>query len=57
MSLMKESRINHAGKMLFKWIYWNMLLRGRDLPTVSAQMTMLGKRYPKDFAEKAPSEA
>jgi sulfide:quinone oxidoreductase len=57
MSLMKESRINHAGKMLFKWIYWNMLLRGRDLPTVSAQMTMLGKRYPKDLAEKVPSEA
>ncbi len=43
MSLLKESRINHWGKLAFRWVYWNMLLPGRPLP-VSAQMSMVGKR-------------
>jgi sulfide:quinone oxidoreductase len=42
-SLLKESRINHIGKLLFKWIYWNILLKGRKLP-VTNQMSMKGKR-------------
>lgn len=42
MRLLKETRMNHAGKLAFKWIYWNMLLPGRHLP-VSAKMTMTGK--------------
>lgn len=41
-SLLKESRINHFGKLLFKWIYWNILLRGRKLP-VTDHMSMTGK--------------
>ena len=41
-SLLKESRINHWGKLFFKWIYWNILLKGRHLP-VSNQMSMTGK--------------
>jgi len=41
-SLLKESRINHWGKLLFKWIYWNILLKGRHLP-VSNHMSMTGK--------------
>jgi sulfide:quinone oxidoreductase len=42
-SLLKETRINHFGKLFFKWIYWNILLKGRKLP-VSDHMSMTGKK-------------
>jgi sulfide:quinone oxidoreductase len=45
LTLLKESRINHFGKMAFKWIYWNMLITGRHLPFVSAEMTEAGKVF------------
>ncbi|MGC1392619.1 MAG: FAD/NAD(P)-binding oxidoreductase [Bacteroidales bacterium] len=41
-SLLKESRINHLGKLIFKWIYWNILLKARKLP-VTNYMSMAGK--------------
>ncbi len=41
-SLLKESRINHLGKLAFRWIYWNLLLKGRWIP-ISALMSMAGK--------------
>lgn len=41
-SLLSESRINHWGKLLFKWIYWNILLKARRLP-VTTKMSMAGK--------------
>ena len=44
LSLLKETRMNHIGKMAFKWVYWNMLLPGKDLPGVTTQMTLRGKR-------------
>ncbi|HEX9894939.1 MAG TPA: FAD/NAD(P)-binding oxidoreductase [Gemmatimonadales bacterium] len=53
MSLLKESRLNHTGKMLFRWIYWNVLLPGHDLPGIAPQMTMRGKRLPAPAAEPA----
>ncbi|MCH8144947.1 MAG: NAD(P)/FAD-dependent oxidoreductase [Gemmatimonadetes bacterium] len=53
MSLLKESRLNHWGKMAFRWIYWHLLLRGRDLPGVSPQMTMRGKRTQKPAGRAA----
>ena len=31
-TLLEETSLNHAGKMLFKWVYWHLLLRGRELP-------------------------
>lgn len=43
MPLLKESRINHIGKLAFRWIYWNMLLPGRKIP-ISASMQMAGKK-------------
>lgn len=43
MSLLKESSINHFGKMAFKWMYWNILLPGRPMP-VGALMSTAGKR-------------
>jgi sulfide:quinone oxidoreductase len=42
MSLLKESRINHFGKLAFRWLYWNALLPGHPLP-VSTRMSMWGK--------------
>ena len=41
-SLLKESRINHLGKLAFRWIYWNLLIRGRWIP-IPALMSMAGK--------------
>jgi sulfide:quinone oxidoreductase len=43
--LMKESRINHMGKLAFRWIYWNMLLKGTHIPFVSATMQEAGKEF------------
>lgn len=42
-SLLKETRMNHWGKMMFRWVYWNLLLKGAELP-IEAQMKMAGKR-------------
>jgi sulfide:quinone oxidoreductase len=41
-SLLKETEANHWGKMMFRWMYWNILLRGKDLP-LPAEMLMAGK--------------
>lgn len=41
-SLLRETEMNHFGKLAFKWIYWNALLPGRELP-LPAAMSMLGK--------------
>ncbi len=43
--LMKESRINHMGKLAFRWIYWNMLLKGTHIPFVSSHMEEAGKNF------------
>jgi len=42
MSLLKETRANHLGKLAFRWIYWNVLLPGRPLP-LPVHMSMAGK--------------
>lgn len=42
-SLLEETKMNHWGKMMFRWVYWNLLLRGAELP-IEAQMNMAGKR-------------
>ena len=43
MSLLKSTRLNHLGKLGFRWVYWNILIKGRDLP-VTTHMTMVGKK-------------
>jgi len=43
-TLLGESRVNHLGKLAFKWIYWNMLLKGIEIPTVHSHMSMNGKK-------------
>jgi len=42
-SLLEETKMNHYGKMMFRWMYWNLLLRGAELP-IGSQMLMAGKR-------------
>jgi sulfide:quinone oxidoreductase len=42
-SLLKESRMNHLGKLVFKWIYWNILLKARFLPLTN-HMSLVGKK-------------
>ena len=44
-SLLKETYMNHMGKIAFKWIYWNMLLPGRlgSVPLLPSHMNFLGK--------------
>lgn len=41
--LLGESHINHWGKLGFRWIYWNVLVRGEEMP-LEHNMTMSGKR-------------
>jgi sulfide:quinone oxidoreductase len=43
--LLKESRMNHMGKLAFRWIYWNVLLKGTHIPFVSATMSESGKKF------------
>lgn len=42
-SLLEETKMNHYGKVMFRWMYWNYLLKGVELP-IESQMTMAGKR-------------
>ena len=41
-SLLEETEINHWGKLMFRWMYWNILLKGEELP-LPATMSMAGK--------------
>ena len=41
-ALLQESRVNHWGKLMFRWMYWHLLLKGKELP-IPAQMSMAGK--------------
>ena len=42
--LLKESRLNHLGKLMFQWFYWHGLLPGRDIPGIGSTMPTAGKR-------------
>lgn len=46
-TLLEETAINHWGKMMFKWIYWNALIKGKELP-VQTNMSMKGKKVPEE---------
>jgi len=43
LSLLEESRVNHAGKMAFRWIYWNLMLTGHAIPGVSTDLATAGQ--------------
>jgi sulfide:quinone oxidoreductase len=40
--LLEETRVNHWGKLAFRWMYWHLLLPGRPIP-LPAHMSMAGK--------------
>jgi sulfide:quinone oxidoreductase len=44
--LLKESRMNHLGKLMFQWFYWHVLLPGRDVPGLGPDMPTAGKQIP-----------
>jgi sulfide:quinone oxidoreductase len=46
MRLLAESRLNHLGKMAFRWVYWNILLPGWPIPLVGHKMSLRGKNIP-----------
>ena len=46
--LLKESRMNHLGKLMFQSFYWHSLLPGRDIPGIGANMPMAGKHSVSD---------
>ncbi|MEX0673910.1 MAG: FAD/NAD(P)-binding oxidoreductase [Gaiellaceae bacterium] len=44
--LLRESRLDHLGKLAFQWLYWHALLPGRELPGIGPTMPRAGKRIP-----------
>jgi sulfide:quinone oxidoreductase len=42
--LLKESHLNHLGKLMFEWFYWHALLPGHSVPGISSEMPVAGKR-------------
>ncbi len=45
MKLLEENKINHLGKLGFRWAYWNMLMKGRKIPFITPKMKLDGKIY------------
>jgi len=41
--LLQNTKMNHYGKVIFRWIYWHMLLKGKELP-IENEMSMAGKK-------------
>ncbi len=41
--LLRESRLNHLGKLMFQWVYWHALLPGREIPGIGPAMPTRGK--------------
>ncbi len=44
--LLRESRLNHLGKLMFQWFYWHALLPGREIPGIGPTMSAAGKKQP-----------
>ncbi len=44
--LLRESHLNHLGKLMFQWAYWHALLPGRTIPGIGPEMPTAGKRFP-----------
>jgi len=43
--LLRESRLNHLGKLMFQWFYWHALLPGREIPGLGPAMPTAGKKH------------
>jgi sulfide:quinone oxidoreductase len=42
--LLKESHLNHLGKLMFEWFYWHTLLPGHSIPGIGSDMPTRGKQ-------------
>ncbi len=54
--LLRQSRLNHLGKLAFQQFYWHGLLPGRDIPGISSAMPARGKAAPRVPAAAATSD-
>jgi len=45
-SLLRETRLNHLGKLAMKFTYWNILLKGIPVPGIASKMSTAGKLIP-----------
>jgi sulfide:quinone oxidoreductase len=43
--LLKESHLNHLGKLMFQWFYWHTLLPGHSIPGITSDMPTAGKHH------------
>ena len=43
--LLKENHMNHLGKLAFRWVYWNMLIKGKHIPFITSAMQEEGKNF------------
>ncbi len=48
-ALLKEARLNHIGKLAFRYMYWHILMRGMGLP-LPPTMQMAGKQVPQTIS-------
>ena len=48
-SLLKETRLNHMGKLSMKFVYWNILLKGIPVPGIASKMGTAAKVIPEEF--------
>lgn len=48
MSLLKPTRLNHLGKLIFRHIYWILLIPGRPIPFIPNKMSLKGKNIIND---------
>ncbi len=55
--LLKESRLNHLGKLMFQSFYWHGLLPGHDIPMVGSAMPTAGKHRPDGSRSNEPQGA
>jgi len=46
--LLKETWLNHLGKLAFKPMYWNLLLKGRPFPFATSKLSLKGKKLPQE---------
>jgi len=56
MSLLKDTRRNHWGKLASRWLYWNALLPAHYVP-IPTRMSMTGKKVPPEITESEAKKA
>src|SRR5207248_11196341 len=50
--LLRESRLNHLGKLAFQWVYWHALLPGREIPGIGPRCRPPARSRPPSTPEQ-----